>query len=170
MGPRPGGQRALADGVYLGQPYLVRWDEGRLPEVADYIVSSPWERTLDRAFACHAYAHVAASREAQRLLTGLAARGFADVHYDGFRLTVMSLVAAALGRTADADEAFAPAAAVHERMDAPIWTARTRLEWGRAVITEDRRRGLGLLALAEQGARSVRAQGIAAEAAELAGA
>jgi hypothetical protein len=208
------GSEPLADAIYVAQLYLVRWDEGRLPEIADFIISLPLERPLERAFACHAYVHLAAPREAQRLLTGLAARGFADVHHDGFWLTVMSLMAdaaaraavpdiaeevqealrpwrdqivvtpgtclgsvahhvgvlaAALGRTADADEAFAQAAAVHQRMDAPIWTARTRLEWGRALLGEDRRRGLGLLALAEQGARPVGAHGIAAEAAELAG-
>ena len=202
----------LAEPIAVAQLYLIRWDEGRLSEFLGFFASAPLEGQLERAFAAHAYANLGQPREAQRFLTGLAARGFADVHNDGFWLTVMSLVAdsaaragvtdvaeevydmlrpwrdqivvtpgtclgsvahhvgtlaAALGRTSDADDAFAQAAATHERMNAVIWTARTRLEWARAIVADDPRRGLDLLALAEQSARAAGAQGIVAEAAKL---
>jgi hypothetical protein len=39
----------------------------------------------------------------------------------------IGVLAAALDRTEEADDAFAQAARTHERMNAPIWTARTRL-------------------------------------------
>ena len=202
----------LTEPIAMAQQYLIRWDEGRLSEMLGFFASAPLEGPVERAFAAHAYANLAQPREAQRLLTGLAARGFADVHYDGFWLTVMSLVAdaaaragvtdvaeevhdmlrprrdqiavtpatclgsvahhvgmlaAALGRTGDADDAFARAAATHERMNAAIWTARTRLEWARAIVADDPRRGRDLLALAERSARAAGAPGIVAEAAEL---
>jgi hypothetical protein len=99
------------------------------------------------------------------------------VHYDGFWLTLMSLVAdaaarvavpeiaaevlellrpwrdqivltpatclgsvahyigvlaAVLDQTEEAYDAFAQAAHTHERMNAPLWAARTRREWARA--------------------------------------
>jgi DNA-binding SARP family transcriptional activator len=203
----------LTEPIAVAQLYLIRWDEGRLSEILGFIASAPLEGPLERAFAAHAYANVGQPREAQRFLTGLAARGFADVHYDGFWLTVMSLVAdaavragaidvaeevydlllpwrdqivvtpgtclgsvahhigtlaAALGRTSEADDAFAQAAAIHERMNAAIWTARTLLEWARAIATDDPRRGIDLLVRAERSARAAGAQGIVAEAAKLA--
>jgi DNA-binding SARP family transcriptional activator len=179
----------LATPIYFAQLYLIRWDEGRLPELADFFASAPLEQPFDRALACHAYAHLGHTREAQRLLTGLAARGFVDVHYDGFWLTLMSLVAdaaarvavpeiaaevlellrpwrdqivltpatclgsvahyigvlaAALDQAEEAHDAFAQAARTHERMRAPLWAARTRLEWaqvtGRAGLPGPRRR------------------------------
>ena len=52
-------------------------------------------------------------------------------------------------------------------MNAPIWTARTRLEWGRSVITRDRERGLVQLALAKKAAHALGAQDIVVEAATL---
>jgi hypothetical protein len=52
-------------------------------------------------------------------------------------------------------------------MNAPIWTARTRLEWARAIVADDPRRGLDLLAKAEQLARAAGAHGIVAEASNL---
>jgi DNA-binding SARP family transcriptional activator len=162
----------LADAVYFSQLYLIRWDEGRLPEAAEFLATVPLERPFDRALASHAEAHRGRTGDARRLLTGLAARGFADVHHDGFWLTAMCFVAdaaahagvtdvaadvlerlrpwrdqivltpatctgsvahyvgvlaAALGRTEEADDAFCQAIRTHERMNAPIWTARTRL-------------------------------------------
>ena len=173
----------------------------------------PLQLPLDRAFACHAYAYLPRPRDAERLLTGLAARDFSDVPYNGFWLTVMALVADAaaraaapqivdelhellspwrdqlvvtqatclgsvahyvgvlatrLDRPANADDAFAQATEVHERTNAPIWTARTRLEWGRSLITRDHERGLAQLSLASAAAHALGAHGIVAEAAALA--
>jgi hypothetical protein len=162
--------------------------------------------------ASHAYAHIPQAREAKDLLAGLAARGFADVPYDGFWLTVMALVADAAahvaasdviddvyelllpwrdqivvtpttclgsvahyigmlatrrGRLRDANDFFAQAIETHERMNAPIWTARTRLEWARALIVREPGRGLGQLTLAKNAAQALGAQDIATEAAAL---
>ena len=167
----------LAEAIHLAQLYLIRWDEGRLPEAAEFLATLPLERPFDRALASHAEAHSGHTGDARRLLTGLAARGFADVHYDGFWLTVMcfaadaaaragvtdvaadlldhlrpwrdqivltpatcmgsvahyiGVLAAALDRTEEADDAFAQAARTHQRMNAPIWTTRTRLAAARA--------------------------------------
>jgi hypothetical protein len=50
--------------------------------------------------------------------------------------------------SAPADDAFAQAAETHERLNAPIWTARTRLEWGRCLTGRDPGRALVQLTLA----------------------
>jgi len=208
------GEAAGEDAAYLhrGQLYLIWWTEGRLPEVGGALDSIALDRPLDRAFACHAYAHMSRPREARDLLAGLAARGFADVPYNGFWLTVMALVAdvaarvaegdlldeihellrpwrdqvvatpttcfgtvahylgmlaAGLGRPSDADDAFGRATEAHERMDAPIWTARSRLEWGRSLLGRDPDRARRQLALAHQVAQAHGAHGVVAEAATL---
>jgi DNA-binding SARP family transcriptional activator len=208
------GEAAGEEATYLfvGQLYLIWWNQGRLPEIGGGLATTPLERPLDRAFASHAYAHIPQAREAKGLLAGLAARGFADVPYDGFWLTVMALVADAAahvaasdviddvyelllpwrdqivvtpttrlgsvahyigmlatrrGRLRDADDFFAQAIETHERMNAPIWTARTRLEWARALIVREPGRGLGQLTLAKNAAHALGAQDIAAEAAAL---
>jgi phage terminase small subunit len=44
------------------------------------------------------------------------------------------MLAVTTGRDADADEHFRAAAATHERIQAPTWLARTRLEWGRMLL------------------------------------
>jgi class 3 adenylate cyclase len=44
-------------------------------------------------------------------------------------------LATTLGRFDDADGRFAAAAAIHDRIAAPIWLARTRLEWARMLLT-----------------------------------
>ncbi|MGH9232711.1 MAG: BTAD domain-containing putative transcriptional regulator, partial [Acidimicrobiales bacterium] len=202
-----------ADSLFGGQLHLILWNEGRLTEIGGVLASMPLELPLVRAFACHAYAHLRQPRHAERLLVGLAARDFSDVPYNGFWLTVMSLVADAavragppkivdelhellspwhnqlvvtpatclgsvahyigmlatrLDRPGNADDAFAQATDIHERMNAPVWTARTRLEWGRSLITRDHERGLVQLSLASNAALALGAHDIVAEAAALA--
>ncbi len=49
----------------------------------------------------------------------------------------LGLLSATRGMLDDADRYFAAAAALHEGVGAPIWLARTRLDWARAL----RRRG-----------------------------
>jgi pentatricopeptide repeat protein len=56
---------------------------------------------------------------------GAAATGCVD-HYLG-------LLAAVLGRFGQADAYFNSAALLHERLAAPTWLARTRLEWARIL-------------------------------------
>ncbi len=208
------GEAAGEDAAYLfgGQLYLILWSEGRLPEITGALASMPLERPLERAFACHAYAHMSQPREANALVAGLGARAFSDVPYDGYWLTVMALVAdtaarvaagdtvgdvydlllpwrdqivvspttclgtvahyigmlaTRLGRPRDADDAFAQAAETHERLNAPVWTARTRLEWARSLIRRAPSRGRVQLTLAMNLAHALGAQNIVAEAATL---
>jgi DNA-binding SARP family transcriptional activator len=208
------GEAAGEDALYLygGQRYLILWSEGRLAEMTALLASMPLVRPLDRAFACHAYARTSQPREANALVSGLGARAFSDVPYDGFWLTVMALVADAaarvsagdlvadvydlllpwrdqivvspttclgsvahyvgmlatrLDRPGDADDAFAQASEVHERMNAPIWTARTRLEWARSLIRRNPSRGLPHLTRALNVARAFGDKDVIAEAATL---
>jgi tetratricopeptide (TPR) repeat protein len=73
----------------------------------------------------------------------------------------LGLVLATAGRLDEADDAFAQAAAVHERIDAPIELARTRLNWAEVLVVRDRRgdrdRALELL---ESAARTAEALGL----------
>jgi hypothetical protein len=46
----------------------------------------------------------------------------------------LATLAARLGRRDDAERHFAAADAAHVRLDAPVWLARTRLEWGRFLL------------------------------------
>ncbi len=203
-----------ADSLFGAQLYLILWNEGRLTEMGGALASMPLEVPLDRAFACHAYAHLRRLRDAERLLGGLAARDFSDVPYNGFWLTVMALVADVAARVAQhprsstsctscchpgatsswshprhasaawrTTSACSPpdstdratrtmpllqATEIHERMNAPIWTARTRLEWGRSLLTRDHERGAVQLSLAHDAAHPLGAHDIVAEAAALA--
>jgi hypothetical protein len=52
----------------------------------------------------------------------------------------LGLLAATTGDLDAADHHFAAAAALHERIGAPIWLARTQLDWARMLR---RRRGAG---------------------------
>jgi hypothetical protein len=47
----------------------------------------------------------------------------------------LSLLATTIGDWPDAETHFAAAAATHERIGAPTWLARTRLEWARMLLT-----------------------------------
>ena len=47
----------------------------------------------------------------------------------------LGLALATAGRFDEADEAFAEAAAVHERIDAPIELARTRVNWAQMLTS-----------------------------------
>jgi tetratricopeptide (TPR) repeat protein len=71
----------------------------------------------------------------------------------------LGLLARALGRLDEADARFAGAAARHERMGAPIWLARTRLEWARVLAARagpgDRDRAELLARLAQAGVDAV---------------
>ena len=80
----------------------------------------------------------------------------------------IGMLATRLDRPAGADDAFAQAVEIHERTSAPIWTARTRLEWGRSLITRDHERGRVQLSLATDAAHALGASDIVAEAAALA--
>jgi class 3 adenylate cyclase len=76
-------------------------------------------------------------------IAGVAALWLGSVaHYLG-------LLATTLGRFDEAEERFAAAEATHDRIGAPIWLARTRLEWARMLVSRrgpgDAERARGLL-------------------------
>src|SRR5262245_44982663 len=79
----------------------------------------------------------------------------------------LGMLAGRLGRPGDADDALAYATEAHERMDAPIWAARSRLEWGRSLLGREPDRARRQLTLAHQAAQAHGARGIVAEAATL---
>jgi DNA-binding SARP family transcriptional activator len=98
-----------AAGIFAPQIYLIRWQQGRVHELAQHLDARPLASALDRAFACHASAQLGRREDSHRLLVGLAARGFADVAFDGFWLTVLALaadVAANLGDEAIMSELY----------------------------------------------------------------
>jgi hypothetical protein len=68
----------------------------------------------------------------------------------------LGLLAATLGHVDEAESHFSDAVSVQERMRAPAWVARTRLEWARLLLSsaphEHQARGLQLLRRALAGA------------------
>ena len=72
----------------------------------------------------------------------------------------LGLLATTVGDWAEAEARFAAAEATHERIGAPTWLARTRLDWGRMLLTRsgpgDRERAESLLRLALDAARERR--------------
>ena len=64
----------------------------------------------------------------------------------------LGLLATTLGHYDEADDRFAVGLAMHEQLDAPVWLARTRLEWGRMLaqrgLAGDAERARGLLSQA----------------------
>jgi hypothetical protein len=69
----------------------------------------------------------------------------------------LGVLAATAGRLDDAERHFAVAAEMHERLDAPAWTARTEMEHGRLLLgsPDGRERGRALLASAQRRASSL---------------
>jgi class 3 adenylate cyclase len=71
----------------------------------------------------------------------------------------LGLLATTMGRFDDAEARFAAAAATHQRIQAPTWLARTRLEWARLLLTRhqpgDLERARELLGQAIAGAREL---------------
>jgi hypothetical protein len=69
----------------------------------------------------------------------------------------LGMLARVLGRFDDADRHFSDAEATHSRMAAPIWLARTHIEWARMLMTRrapgDADRGRALLGQALDSAR-----------------
>jgi tetratricopeptide (TPR) repeat protein len=77
-------------------------------------------------------------RAAARLLATLLAPwrnqlAFTGITCEGSVARPLGLALATVGRLDEADEAFAQAAAIHERIDAPIDLARTRVNWARML-------------------------------------
>jgi len=72
----------------------------------------------------------------------------------------LGLLATTLGRYDEADTRFAAAAAIHHRIGAPHWLARTRLEWAHMLVARqqpgDEERARQLLRQALTAARELR--------------
>jgi tetratricopeptide (TPR) repeat protein len=85
----------------------------------------------------------------------------------------LGLLAAFLGRFDEAEEHFTEAATDHERIGAPTYLARTRLEWARMLLARrragDERRADTLLTEASAAARELGLFGVEREAAALLG-
>ncbi len=83
----------------------------------------------------------------------------------------LGLLATTIGDWAEADARFGAAEATHERIGAPTWLARTRLEWGRMLLSRsgpgDRKRAERLLRLALDAARDRSLPSIERDAAAL---
>jgi hypothetical protein len=83
----------------------------------------------------------------------------------------LGLLATTVGDWAEADARFGAAEATHERIGAPTWLARTRLEWGRMLLSRsgpgDRKRAERLLRLALDAARDRSLPSIERDAAAL---
>ena len=83
----------------------------------------------------------------------------APVGWFGSVAYFLALLAATLGRVEDAEKHFTDAEATSERMGAPSWLARTRLEWGRMLVlrggTGDADRARALLGQALATARQL---------------
>lgn len=83
----------------------------------------------------------------------------------------LGLLAATVGDWPDAEARFAAAAAIHERIQAPSWLARTRVEWARTLLGRgeggDRDRAAELLRQAIQAAEELGLEKIRREATEL---
>jgi class 3 adenylate cyclase/tetratricopeptide (TPR) repeat protein len=87
-------------------------------EICAAVADRPRAETLRRLLAPHR------GLIAHRLS---AATGAIDHH--------LALLETTLNRLADADASFASAAAFHERLGAPAWLARTRLEWAQMLLS-----------------------------------
>ena len=179
------GQRAGepdAASLYAAQVGPIRWQQGRLGEMADAVAAVAEQIPGVGAFrALRALSELEASREedARARLRHEARDGFASVQHDPVMLGTLTLwaevaaraherdaaaallarlepwreqlvldslgtmgavsrsagqLAASLRRDADADALFAHALERHERDHARALTARTRLEWGLALV------------------------------------
>jgi tetratricopeptide (TPR) repeat protein len=89
--------------------------------------------------------------------------GFTKFIWDGTATRVLGLLAARLGRYDEADAHFSAALTQLERMDAQVYLARTRYEYGRFLLSlarpADRDRALRLIEAALENARTLDMRG-----------
>ena len=87
------------------------------------------------------------------------------------RMSYLALLAMLMDRFDEAEARFAAAEAAHERIGAPTWLARTRLEWARMLINRgrpgDAEQARELLRQAVATARELRLANIERRAVEL---
>lgn len=134
-----------------------------------------WFRTVvPVALACARVADAALSLPVYELLLPFADR-IAGV-YIGWSGSVshhLGMLAGVLGRFDGAERHFSDAKAIHSRIPAPIWLARTQLEWARMLMTRqapgDADRGRVLLAQALDSARRLGAAKVESDVVALLG-
>jgi DNA-binding SARP family transcriptional activator/tetratricopeptide (TPR) repeat protein len=94
--------------------------------------------TLAAETASHLEHRAAALLLADLLAPWRSQLAFNGITCEGSVAHPLGLALATAGRFDEADDAFAQAAAVHERIGAPIELARTQLDWARISATRDR--------------------------------
>jgi tetratricopeptide (TPR) repeat protein len=104
------------------------------------LVPSPWwaTTTANTAAVC---AFLEDRDQAQRLIDLLAPRAdhlLGNTLWIGCGWHYLGLLTVTLERWNEAEGHFAAAAALHERVGAPTWLARTRLEWARMLLARRR--------------------------------
>jgi class 3 adenylate cyclase/tetratricopeptide (TPR) repeat protein len=124
----------------LGRTELAREAFERLAvsDFADLPFDAVWLRCLTEcAVACARLGDVVRARVLHHLLGPYAGQlpVFAIGTAGGSVSHYLGLLATTLGSFDEAETRFAAAAATHERLGAPTWLARTRLEWARMLLT-----------------------------------
>jgi class 3 adenylate cyclase/tetratricopeptide (TPR) repeat protein len=104
-----------------------------LPVDTQWMVTLPWcavvcEQLGDRPRARLLFDRLASC--ASEVMFGACVGVGAKAHY-------LALLASTLGDFEEAERRFADAASTHERIGAPHWLARTRLEWARMLLRRD---------------------------------
>jgi class 3 adenylate cyclase/tetratricopeptide (TPR) repeat protein len=105
-----------------------------LPVDSQWMLVVPW---------CAVVCAQLGDRPRARLLFDLLAPCASEVMFGAFvwvgaKAHYLALLATTLGDFDEAERRFADAATTHERIGAPHWLARTRLEWARMLLRRDR--------------------------------
>ena len=105
-----------------------------LPMDTQWMVTVPW---------CAVVCAQLGDRPRARLLFDLLSPCASEVMFGAFlavgaRAHYLALLATTLGDFDEAERRFTDAATTHERIGAPHWLARTRLEWARMLLRRDR--------------------------------
>ncbi|MGH8974531.1 MAG: ATP-binding protein [Acidimicrobiia bacterium] len=128
---------------------LGSWDEARAvfdvlaPGLPDLPLDPTWILTVTRSAAvCAQLGDTSTAVTLYDLLLPYSGRVAGQgVVWTGSVAHYLGVLGTVLGEMATAEAHFAAAAAVHARMGAPTWLARTRLEWARVLLA---RRGPGV--------------------------
>ena len=105
-----------------------------LPVDTQWLLAVPW---------CAVVCAQLGDRPRARLLFDLLAPCASEIMFGAFipvgaKAHYLALLATTLGDFDEAERCFTDAATTHERIGAPHWLARTRLEWARMLLRRDR--------------------------------
>jgi tetratricopeptide (TPR) repeat protein len=167
-GHRPGAALALIEGG--------REDEARELALAEDLQSVPWEQGWSSAMilwavVCARLGAVDRVGELYELLAPFSGQIAANgVAVFGTFAWALGTLAATLERYEQAERNFAAAAEIEENLGAPLFVARTRVAWARALIArgrpEDLDRAQQMLEQADDSAARLGAEGITREVAQ----